>query len=156
MSFLLYLKKCNLSFSGLFLIHVNLQHPKPFFCYFSLEFYYFTKLISISTFSFNFKIFACSLLRRGLFVLWGGFCVVGRLGRKKKRARGARWSPARFLFLSIIDILMGIPSGSLCGGERLYTISSAALRSSRHQEVDLPTTNNSEIINADKYLGLLA
>ena len=26
-----------------------------------------------------------SLLRRGLFVLWGGFCVVGRLGRKKKR-----------------------------------------------------------------------
>ena len=32
-----------------------------------------------------------SLLRRGLFVLWGGFCVVRRLGRKKKRARGARW-----------------------------------------------------------------
>ena len=28
-----------------------------------------------------------SLLRRGLFVLWGGFCVVLRLGRKKKRAR---------------------------------------------------------------------
>ena len=28
-------------------------------------------------------------------------------------------SPARFLFLSIIDILMGIPSGSLCGGESL-------------------------------------
>ena len=27
-------------------------------------------------------------------------------------------SPARFLFLSIIDILIGIPSGSLCGGER--------------------------------------
>ena len=41
---------------------------------------------------------------------------MGRLGRKKKRARGA--FPARFLFLSIIDILMGIPSGSLCGGER--------------------------------------
>ena len=61
-----------------------------------------------------------SLLRRGLFVLWGGFCVVGRLGRKKKRARGARWEGGRerFLFLSIIDILMGIPSGSLCGGER--------------------------------------
>ena len=55
-----------------------------------------------------------SLLRRGLFVLWGGFCVVGRLGRKKKRARGARSSPARFLFF----FLMGIPSGSLCGGER--------------------------------------
>ena len=32
-----------------------------------------------------------SLLRRGLFVLWGGFCVVRRRGRKKKRARGARW-----------------------------------------------------------------
>ena len=47
-------------------------------------------------------------------------CVVGRLGRKKKRARGARWEGGRerFLFLSIIDILMGIPSGSLCGGER--------------------------------------
>ena len=60
-----------------------------------------------------------SLLRRGLFVLWGGFCVVGRLGRKKKRARGALFPsfPARFLLLSIIDILMGIPSGSLCGGE---------------------------------------
>ena len=46
---------------------------------------------------------------------------MGRLGRKKKRARGAPLfpsSPARFLFLSIIDILMGIPSGSLCGGER--------------------------------------
>ena len=38
--------------------------------------------------------FCHSLLRRGLFVLWGGFRVVGRLGRKKKRARGARW--ARF------------------------------------------------------------
>ena len=61
-----------------------------------------------------------SLLRRGLFVLCGSFCVVGRLGRKKKGARGAS-SPARFLFLSIIDILMGIPSGSLCGGERLRT-----------------------------------
>ena len=38
---------------------------------------------------------ASSLLRRGLFVLWGGFCVVGRLGRKKKRARGARWEGGR-------------------------------------------------------------
>ena len=46
-----------------------------------------------------------------------------RLGRKKKRARGARFpsSPARFLFFSIIDILMGIPSGSLCGGESCCT-----------------------------------
>ena len=47
-------------------------------------------------------------------------CIVGRLlccgeaGEKEKEsARGTR-----FLFLSIIDILMGIPSGSLCGGER--------------------------------------
>ena len=38
-----------------------------------------------------------------------------RLGRKKKRARGA-------LFFSIIDILMGIPSGSLCGGERISCV----------------------------------
>ena len=39
-------------------------------------------------------------------MLWGGFCVVARLGRKKKRARGARWegwksSPARFLFFRL-------------------------------------------------------
>ena len=75
-----------------------------------------------------------SLLRRGLFVLWGGFCVVGRLGRKKKRARGTRWEggrekrsrfplpivPRALSTFSIIDILMGIPSGSLCGGERGY------------------------------------
>jgi len=54
---LLYLKKFNLTLSGLFLIYVNLLHPKPFFCYFFLEFYYSTKLISISRFFFNFKIF---------------------------------------------------------------------------------------------------
>ena len=54
-------------------------------------------------------------------------CIVGRLlccgeaGEKEKEsARGT--SPARFLFLSIIDILMGIPSGSLCGGESIETI----------------------------------
>ena len=43
-------------------------------------------------------------------------------------------------------------SGSLVSSslQALDTISSAALRSSRHQEVDLPTTNNSEIINTDK------
>ena len=40
-------------------------------------------------------------------MLWGGWGE-----RKRERA-----FPARFLFLSIIDILMGIPSGSLCGGE---------------------------------------
>ena len=38
-------------------------------------------------------------------------CIVGRL-----------LSPARFLFFSIIDILMGIPSGSLCGGERANAV----------------------------------
>ena len=49
-------------------------------------------------------------------------CIVGRLlccgeaGEKEKES--ARGTLARFLFLSIIDILMGIPSGSLCGGER--------------------------------------
>ena len=43
-------------------------------------------------------------------------------------------------------------SGSLVSSslQALDTISSAALQSSRHQEVDLPTTNNSEIINTDK------
>ena len=45
-----------------------------------------------------------SLYCGGAFVLWGGW-------GERKRER------ARFLFLSIIDILMGIPSGSLCGGE---------------------------------------
>ena len=61
-------------------------------------------------------------------------CVVGRLGRKKKRAHGARWEGERQkrgsrLFLlpivpralsvfSTIANFMGIPSGSLCGGER--------------------------------------
>ena len=81
MSFLLYLKKCNLSFSGLFLIYVNLLHPKPFFCYFSLEFHNFTKLISISRFSFNFKIFACvlkitnpNILTTLLFLCFCGYC----------------------------------------------------------------------------------
>ena len=54
-----------------------------------------------------------SLLRRGLFVLWGGWGE-----RKRERAGLFPSFPARFLFLSIIDILMGIPSGSLCGGER--------------------------------------
>ena len=43
----------------------------------------------------------------------------GEAGEKEKEsARGTMGRfPARFLFLSIIDILMGIPSGSLCGGE---------------------------------------
>ena len=61
-------------------------------------------------------------------------CVVGRLGRKKKRARGARWEggrekrgppfpsshrPPRAFYFFDYFILMGIPSGSLCGGERI-------------------------------------
>ena len=59
------------------------------------------------------------------------FCVVGRLGRKEKRALGARWEGERGkrssrLFplpivpgaLSILSIIaIGIISGSLCGGE---------------------------------------
>ena len=77
-----------------------------------------------------------SLLRRGLFVLWRGFCVVRRLGRKKKdphqninnrknRKRAGHDGkgevpivPRALSIFSIIDILVGIPSGSLCGGER--------------------------------------
>ena len=52
-----------------------------------------------------------SLLRRGLFVLWGGFCIealycgeafVLRLGRKKKRARGGR-PPRAFYFFRYFD-----------------------------------------------------
>ena len=63
-------------------------------------------------------------------------CVVGRLGRKKKKARGARWkeerekrslslfpsSPSNFLHFDYsIAIFIGIPSGSLCGGESSNT-----------------------------------
>ena len=60
-------------------------------------------------------------------------CVMGRLGRKKKRARGERWEgerekrgcrlfllpivPRALSIFSIIAIFIGIPSGSLCGGE---------------------------------------
>ena len=54
---------------------------------------------------------APSLLRRGLFVLWGGLCC-GEAGEKEKEsARGTMGRGKRE------DILMGIPSGSLCGGE---------------------------------------
>ena len=38
-----------------------------------------------------------SLLRRGLFVLWG-FCVVGRLGRKKTRAFPSSHRPPRAFY----------------------------------------------------------
>ena len=59
-----------------------------------------------------------SLLRRGLFVLWGGW------GERKRERAGhdgkgeAPIVPRALSIFSIIDILMGIPSGSLCGGER--------------------------------------
>ena len=57
-----------------------------------------------------------SLLRGGLFVLWRGWGE-----RKRERANHvfSRFPscPARFLFFSIIAIFIGIPSGSLCGGE---------------------------------------
>ena len=54
---------------------------------------------------------ACSRLSEsGLSPPQRPLCVVGRLGRKKKRARA-------FYFFDYF-ILMGIPSGSLCEGER--------------------------------------
>ena len=50
-------------------------------------------------------------LRRGLFVLWGGW------GEKKE----STWEtvvPRALSIFSIIAIFVGIPSGSLCGGDR--------------------------------------
>ena len=61
-------------------------------------------------------------------------CLVGRLGRKKKKARWRRWEerrkgaglfrsshrPSRAFCFSIIAIFIGIPNGSLCGGERAW------------------------------------
>ena len=60
-------------------------------------------------------------------------CFVGRLGRKKKKACGARWvgkreeklppfssslhPPCSLYIFFIIAIFIGIPSGSLCRGE---------------------------------------
>ena len=85
-----------------------------------------------------------SLLRRGLFVSQGGWV-------KKKEARGARreptWFPGslfyplsrsvatgrrepwergwpRAFYFSIIAVFIGIPSGSLCGGESHMAVSS--------------------------------
>ena len=59
-----------------------------------------------------------SLLRRGLFVLWRGWWE-----RKREHAGHTGKGevpivPRALSIFSIIDILMGIPSGSLCGGER--------------------------------------
>ena len=39
-------------------------------------------------------------------------CVVGRLGRKKKEARGARSFPARFLFFWLLLFLLRYPAGT--------------------------------------------
>ena len=39
---------------------------------------------------------APSLLRRGLFVLWGGFCVVGAGEKEKESARGTMGRGKRF------------------------------------------------------------
>ena len=56
----------------------------------------------------------CSLLRRVLLFLWGGW-------GERKRARGARYEgwklPRALSIFSIIAIFSGIPSGKLCGGE---------------------------------------
>ena len=69
-----------------------------------------------------------SLLRRGFFVLWGGWGErkrerAGHDMKGKKRREVPAFSlfpssPARFLIFPIIAIFIGIPSGSLCGGER--------------------------------------
>ena len=68
-----------------------------------------------------------SLLRRGLFVLWGGWGErkrerAGHDGKGEERREARRFPlpivPRALSIFSIIDILMGIPSGSLCGGER--------------------------------------
>ena len=70
------------------------------------------------------------------------FCVVGRLGRKKKEARGtmgrgkreerllplpsSRRSPRAFyvFFFLVIAMFIGIPSGSFCWGERALEVGS--------------------------------
>ena len=59
----------------------------------------------------------------------GKLLCCGEAGEKEKGSARFPSSPARFLFLSIIDILMGIPSGSLCGGERV--------RSKKEREIPL-------------------
>ena len=83
------------------------------------------------------KAFNCNLPLSSLLSLpQRPFCVVGRLGSKKKKARGARLEgerekrglfppfpsslvPRALSIFFIIAIFIGIPSGSLCGGERM-------------------------------------
>ena len=65
-------------------------------------------------------------------MLWGGWGERKReraghdgKGEERREAPAVSLFPsflARFLFLSIIDILMGIPSGSLCGGESVVVV----------------------------------
>ena len=63
-------------------------------------------------------------------MLWGGFCVVavGRRGERKRElaghdGKGGNRPPRAFYFFDYF-ILMGIPSGSLCGGESRSLLSS--------------------------------
>ena len=51
----------------------------------------------------------------------------GRLGRKKKRARAHR-TPRTFYFFDYCYFYIGIPSGSLCGGERGFRIKGIKFR----------------------------
>ena len=59
-------------------------------------------------------------------MLWGGWGE-----RKRERALS---------IFSIIDILMGIPSGSLCGGESASTALRCTLSAGRDKEGELATT----------------
>ena len=82
-------------------------------------------------------------------------CVVGRLGeRKRERARHDGKEEGRFplpivpralSIFSIIAILMGIPSGSLCGGERstvyyFQTLVVVAFAECQRKKKNLPTS----------------
>jgi len=80
------------------------------------------------------------------YLLLRGLCVVGKLGRGKKKARGGQWegveirgscrlslfpsSTTRSLFLSIIAIFIGISIGSLCAEER-----NSSMRKSKFVEI---------------------
>ena len=82
---------------------LSLYHlPKP-----DMEVRYSVNDLYMTVFRLQNSPYFCSLLHRGLFVLWGGFCVVGRLGRKKKRS-----SPARFLFFRLLIFWWGYPAGA--------------------------------------------
>ena len=80
-----------------------------------------------------------SLLRRGLFVSQGGWVkkkgsargtpranLFPRLSRSVGTGRREPWERGwpRAFYFSIIAVFIGIPSGSLCGGERHIAVSS--------------------------------